>query len=44
MVDGIRALLVTGDLSQFPFDLMILGTVTLLISILSAYMYPKVAA
>ncbi len=42
MVDGLRALLVTGNLTQLPFDIMVLIIVTFLISILSAYMYPKV--
>ena len=42
MVDGLRALLVTGNLSQLPFDISILIIVTFAISFLSAYMYPKV--
>lgn len=42
MVNGLRALLVTGSLSQLPADIGVLAVVTLLISILSAYMYPKV--
>ncbi len=42
MVDGLRALLVTGDISQLPFDITILVVATLLISFLSAFMYPKV--
>lgn len=42
MVDGLRALLVTGDMSQLPFDITILFLVTFGISLLSAYMYPKV--
>jgi len=42
MVDGLRALLVTNSLSQLPIDLGILAVVTFLISLLSAYMYPKV--
>lgn len=42
MVDGLRSLLVTGNLSQIPFDLLVLAIVTLLISLISAYMYPKV--
>ena len=42
MVDGLRALLVTGNVSQLPFDISILAVITLLISIISAYMYPKV--
>ena len=42
MVDGLRALLVTGDVSWLPFDIVILIVVTFVISFLSAYMYPKV--
>ena len=42
MVDGLRALLVTGNTAQVPFDLLILATATLVISLLSAYMYPDV--
>jgi len=42
MVDGLRALLVTGDVSRLPFDIVILIIVTFAISFLSAYMYPKV--
>jgi ABC-type polysaccharide/polyol phosphate export permease len=42
MVDGLRALLVTGNLTQLPTDLVILAAATFAISLLSAYMYPKV--
>jgi len=42
MVDGLRALLVTGNVSLLPFDLAILIIATFAISFLSAYMYPKV--
>ena len=42
MVDGLRALLVTGNLSQLPLDIIVLFFATLVISIISAYMYPKV--
>ena len=42
MVDGLRALLVTGDIAQLPFDILILVIATGSISIISAYMYPKV--
>ena len=42
MVDGIRSLLVTGNVSRLPFDVGILIAVTCAISFLSAYMYPKV--
>lgn len=44
MVDGLRALIVTGSLGQLPFDVAVLVIVTLVISIISAYMYPKVVA
>jgi ABC-2 type transport system permease protein len=42
MVDGLRALLVSGNMAQIPFDISILFAVTLLISFLSAYLYPNV--
>jgi ABC-2 type transport system permease protein len=42
MVDGLRALLATGDISKLPLDIAVLFGVTMLISLLSAYMYPKV--
>ena len=42
MVDGLRALLVTGNVSQLYLDIIILGIATFIISVLSAYMYPKV--
>jgi ABC-2 type transport system permease protein len=42
MVDGLRALLVSGNMTQIPFDISILFAVTLLISFLSAYLYPNV--
>lgn len=42
MVDGLRSLLVTGNLSQLPADILILTLATLAISLFSAYMYPKV--
>lgn len=42
MVDGLRALLITGDITQLPFDIFILLAVALGISFISAYMYPKV--
>ena len=44
MVDGLRALIVTGSLGQLPFDVGVLVIVTLIISVISAYMYPKVVA
>lgn len=43
MVDGLRALIITGQFAQFPLDISVLTIVTFLISILAAYMYPKVA-
>lgn len=42
MVEGLRALLVSGDLSRLPIDITVLFVATSLISLLSAYMYPKV--
>lgn len=42
MVDGMRALLLTGNLSRLSFDMLVLAVVTFLISLLTAYMYPKV--
>jgi len=44
MVDGLRALLVTGDVSRLPFDIAVLVIITFVTSVLSAYMYPKVIA
>jgi len=42
MVDGLRAILVTNSFTQLPLDIGVLLVFTLFISILSAYMYPKV--
>jgi ABC-2 type transport system permease protein len=42
MVDGLRALLVTGVTANLPLDITVLLVATLVISVLSAYMYPKV--
>jgi ABC-2 type transport system permease protein len=42
MVDGLRGLIVTGNMSQMPFDILVLGVATLVISVISAWMYPKV--
>lgn len=42
MVDGLRALLVTGNMSQLPFDIIALSIAALIASFISAYMYPKV--
>ncbi len=43
MVHGLRAFLVTGDFALLPIDIAYLCVVTLGVSLLSAYMYPKVA-
>ncbi len=42
MVEGLRAILVTNSFSGLPFDILFLAVATFLISLLSAYMYPKV--
>lgn len=42
MVEGLRGLIVTGNLAQFPIDMGVLVAATFLISLFSAYMYPKV--
>jgi len=42
MVDGLRALIVSGNLASLPFDILVLCITALLISIFSGYMYPKV--
>ena len=42
MVDGIRSLLVTGNVTRLSYDIVILIIVTFAISLLSAYMYTKV--
>jgi len=42
MVNGLRALLLTGNISQLSFDIVVLSIATFFISLLSAYMYPKV--
>jgi ABC-2 type transport system permease protein len=42
MVDGLRALLVSNSFAQLPLDIGVLVVVTFLISLLSAWMYPKV--
>jgi ABC-type polysaccharide/polyol phosphate export permease len=42
MVVCVRSLLVYGSYSQLPMRLGILAAVTLAISMLSAYLYPKV--
>ncbi|MFH1423343.1 MAG: ABC transporter permease [Candidatus Nealsonbacteria bacterium] len=42
MVNGLRSLLVTGDLSRLPFDFLVLIIAVAFVSILSAYLYPKI--
>jgi len=42
MVEGLRSLLVTGNLSRLPIDIIVLVGVAFGISVLSAYMYPKI--
>ncbi len=42
MVDGLRALIVTGNYSMLPHDIVILVIATSLIALVSTYMYPKV--
>jgi ABC-2 type transport system permease protein len=42
MVDGLRALLVSGTVSSLPIDIGVLFVAVLLISAISTYMYPKV--
>jgi len=42
MVNGLRALLVTGDFSRLSFDFIVLTAAVAFISILSAYLYPRV--
>jgi len=42
MVDGLRALIVSGNLASLPSDIFILFITAFVISLLSAYMYPKV--
>lgn len=42
MVEGLRALLVTGNLERLPFDFGVLVIAALIISFISAYLYPKV--
>jgi len=44
MVEALRALIVTGNVSQVPYDIIILVVVTLSMSFISAFMYPKVAS
>ena len=42
MVDGLRTLLVSGNFSGLPMDIGVLFVITMIISAISAYMYPKV--
>ncbi|MCL5019572.1 MAG: ABC transporter permease [Patescibacteria group bacterium] len=42
MVEGLRGLLVSGDLSKLLIDIVVLLIATVLISALSSYLYPKV--
>jgi len=42
MVDGLRALIVSGNYSSLPLDIFVLFFATFFISLLSTYMYPKV--
>jgi ABC-2 type transport system permease protein len=42
MVDGLRGLIITGNTVQLPFDILVLAVATLIISVISAWMYPKV--
>jgi ABC-2 type transport system permease protein len=44
MVDGLRAVLITGLFGKLPMDIGILVIAVLLISLVSSYMYPKVVA
>ncbi|HVY67789.1 MAG TPA: ABC transporter permease [Patescibacteria group bacterium] len=42
MVDGLRGLIVSGNMAQLPLDLLVLAAATLVISAISAWLYPKV--
>jgi hypothetical protein len=42
MVDGLRALIVTGNTASLPADIGVLIVATLIISIVSSVMYPMV--
>lgn len=42
MVDGLRALMLSGGTSGIGFDIGVLVVVTLVMSVLSAWLYPKV--
>jgi ABC-2 type transport system permease protein len=42
MVDGLRALMLSGSVERVGFDIGVLAVSALLISVLSAWLYPKV--
>jgi ABC-2 type transport system permease protein len=42
MVDGLRTLMLTNGSAGVGFDIFILAAVALVISVISAWMYPKV--
>jgi ABC-2 type transport system permease protein len=42
MVDGLRSLMLTGTTAGVGLDILILAVVALGISMISAWMYPKV--
>jgi hypothetical protein len=42
MVDGLRALMLAGGVAGVGFDIGVLAIAALLISMLSAWFYPKV--
>lgn len=43
MVEGLRSLLVTGDMARLPFDIFVLGLSAFCIAIVCAKIYPKIA-
>lgn len=42
MVDGLRALMLSGSTARVGFDIVVLAVITFLMSLLSAWLYPKV--
>ena len=42
MVNGLRSLMLSGNFSGVGFDILVLAVTALAMSILSAWMYPKV--
>jgi ABC-2 type transport system permease protein len=42
IVEALRSLLVTGDLVRLPLDICVLGLAALVVTAVSAFMYPKV--